>query len=220
MFRRTAFLPLLALALLACVATGARADSLSVSSYDTHNGDGQAHGGTYNYWDATYDGHGHRHQDHGFLHGGTGALTDGVIATQAWNAVSNVDGTGQYVGWKGSPTITFHFGSTVVIDGITLYVDDSDVGGVTSPGAVIVDGVTYDNGGYADDFGGTQAITIGGLHIVGDCVTITLVDSSSWVFMSEATFDGMVSSVPEPASIGMMLAGVGLLAWRARRRPA
>ena len=37
------------------VANGAHASSLlTVSSYDTPNGYGQAHGGTYNYWDATY----------------------------------------------------------------------------------------------------------------------------------------------------------------------
>ena len=214
---RTAFRIVPVLAALAC-AVGAQAAPLTVSSYDMPNGDGQAHGGTYNYWDASYDGHGHRHHDDSFLHGGTGALTDGIVATQAWDAVSNAQGTGDYVGWKGSPTITFRFAGSVTIEAITLVVDDSNVGGVTSPSAVIVDGVTYDNSHYADWFGGTQAITLGGLHIVGDSVTVTLVDPTSWVFMTEATFDGSVTSVPEPGSIGMMLAGVALLSWKARRR--
>ena len=147
-----------------------------------------------------------------------------ALATDAWNAVSNTQGTGEYVGWKNtSPTITFYFGSTVTIDSITLYVDDSDVGGVTSPSAVIVDGVTHDNSNYADYFGGTQAITLSVLDIVGNSVTVTLVDPTSWVFLSEVTFDGVVNSVtaiPEPGNVAMMLAGLGLLGWSARRRRA
>jgi len=221
MFRRTAprFL-LAALVALSFGATTAQADPLVVTSYDMPNGNGQASGGQYNYWDATYDGHGRRHHDGSFLHGGTGALTDGVIATDAWNAVSNTQGTGEYVGWKGSPTITFHFGSTVDIDDITLYVDDSNVGGVTSPSAVIVNGTTYDNSNYAAYFGGTQAIKLSGLDIVGNSVTVTLVDPTSWVFMSEITFDGFVTGVPEPGTVAMMLAGLGLMSWTARRRRA
>ena len=99
MFRRTAPLFLPALAALAFFAAAAHADPLTVSSYDMPNGDGQAAGGTYNYWDATYNGSGHRHHDGSFLSGGTGALTDGVIATQPWDVVSNSQGTGEYVGF-------------------------------------------------------------------------------------------------------------------------
>ena len=219
MFRRIAPLFLPAVAALTLFATAAHADPLVVSSYDMPNGDGQAHGGTYNYWDATYNGVGDSQIDGSFLQGGTGALTDGVIATQPWDAVSNSQGTGPYVGWKDtSPTITFHFGSTVQIDSITLYVDDSNVGGVTSPSAVVVGGTTYDNSNYADYFGGTQAIKLSGLHIVGNSVTVTLVNPTSWVFMSETTFDGFVTSVPEPGNVAMLLAGLGLMGWMARRR--
>ncbi len=218
MFRRIAPLFLSAFAALALVAPAAHADQLTVTSYDMPNGNGVASGGTYNYWDATYDGHGRRHHDGSFLHGGTGALTDGVIATAAWDAVSNSQGTGEYVGWKGSPTITFYFGSTVDIDSITMYVDDSNVGGVTSPSAVVVAGTTYDNSNYADYFGGTQAIKLSGLDIVGNSVTITLVDPTSWVFMSEITFDGFVTTVPEPGNMAMLLAGLGLMGWMACRR--
>jgi hypothetical protein len=218
MFRRLSARSLVALAALASCVAAARADALAVTSYDMPNGDGQAHGGSYNYWDATYDGHGHRHHDGSFLDGGTGALTDGVIATEAWNAVSNLQGTGEYVGWHGSPTITFHFASTVTIDSITLHVDDSDIGGVTAPGAIVVDGTTFDNSHYADYFPGPQAITLDDLHIVGNSVTLQLLDPTSWVFVSEITFDGSVSSVPETGNVAMMLAGLGLLGCVARRR--
>ncbi len=220
MFRRIApfFLP--AVAALTLFATAAHADPLVVSSYDMPNGDGQAHGGTYNYWDATYNGVGDSQIDGSFLQGGTGALTDGVIATQPWDAVSNPQGTGPYVGWKDtSPTITFHFGSTVTIDSITLYVDDSNVGGVTAPSAVFVNGTSHDNSNYANFFPGPEAIALNGLDIVGNSVTITLMNHpKSWVFMSEITFDGFVTSVPEPGNVAMMLAGLGLMGWMARRR--
>ena len=50
----------------------ALAAPLAVTSYDMPNGDGQAHGGTYNYWDATYSGLGSPTQDRSPLSGGSG----------------------------------------------------------------------------------------------------------------------------------------------------
>lgn len=95
--------PLLAVTLLALAAGASQAAQLTVTSYDTPNGDGQAHNGTYNYWDTPYTGAGDKTTD-GLtpgvtpLSGGTGKLTDGVIATLPWYDVSNAEGTGQYVG--------------------------------------------------------------------------------------------------------------------------
>ena len=221
MFRRIAPQTLLALAALVASAATAQAAPLTVSTYDTPNGDGQAHMGSYNYWDGTYDGHGNVHRDGlsgGFLHGGTGALTDGVIATQAWNAVSDWSGTGEYVGWRGSPTITFHFADTVTIDTIKLYVDDSNIGGVTSPGMIAVDGTAYDNSDYPLYFGGQQTITLSDLDIVGNTVTVKLDNPTSWVFLSEIEFFGPASTVPESGNLAMMLAGLGMMSWASRRR--
>jgi hypothetical protein len=212
---------LFALAALAACTTAAQSAPLAVSSYDTPNGDGVAHFGSYNYWDGTYDGSGNTEVDGlsgSFLHGGTGALTDGVIATQPWDAVSNGDGTGEYVGWRASPTIRFYFANTVSIDSITLYVDNSNVGGVLAPGAIVVDGTRFDNSSYPVDFPGAEAITLGGLDIVGNSITVKLVNTTSWVFLSEIRFDGLVTSVPEAGNLAMMLAGLGLLGWASRRR--
>ena len=121
------------------VGSVAVAAPLTVSSYDMPNGDGQAHGGSYNYWDATYSGSGNPTQDGSLLSGGTGKLTDGVIATQDWYAVSNNAGTGQYVGWVSSnPTITFHFASSVTVNEVKLRISaivDAEI-------RLIVDGVS------------------------------------------------------------------------------
>ena len=146
------------------------------------------------------------------------ALTDGVISTQAWDAVSDVDGTGQYVGWRGSPTITFLFADTVTIASIKLYVDDSNIGGVTSPGAIAVDGTTYDNSDYPLYFGGPQTITLNDLDIVGNTVQVTLDNPTSWVFLSEIQFFAPASPAPESGNLAMMLAGLGLLGWASHRR--
>ncbi len=217
MFRRTAR-SLFALTALVASATAAQSAALTVSSYDMPNGDGQAHGGTYNYWDGTYTGSGDTTVDGSFLQGGTGALTDGVIATDPWNDVSNPAGVGPYVGWHSSPTITFHFANPVTINTIRLYVDDSNFGGVTAPSAVVVNGTSFDNSSYPLYFPGPQTITLAGLDIVGNSATLTLVDSSKWVFLSEVQFDGLVTTVPEAGNLAMMLAGLGLLGWASRRR--
>lgn len=220
---RSILQPLIATVALAAGVAAAHAAPLTVTSYDTPNGDGTAHLGTYNYWDVTYDGQGNVHRDGlsgGFLHGGTGALTDGVISTEPWNAVSNSNGTGEYVGWRGSPTITFHFADSVTIDSIKLYVDDSNIGGVTSPGAIAVNGTQYDNNDYPLYFGGQQTITLDDLDIVGNTVKLKLLNPTSWVFVSEIQFFGTASAVPESGNLAMMLAGLGLLGWASRRRRA
>jgi len=210
-----------ALAALVLCASAAQAAPLVVSSYDMRNGDGNAHGGSYNYWDANYNGSGNATQDGlsgSTLSGGTGALTDGVIATDPWYLVSNQAGTGQYVGWVTmSPTITFHFASNVTINDIELHVDNSHVGGVTAPDAVVVDGTSYANPSWATA-SAPQTITLSGLAITGNSVVVTLSDPTYWVFLSEIEFNGAAGVVPEPGSLALILGGLGLFAIRARRR--
>ena len=209
---------------LSFVANGTHASSLlTVSSYNMPNGYGQAHGGTYNYWDATYSNcvASNCTTDGAYLSGGLGKLTDGVIATLPWYEVSNDAGTGEYVGWEiVNPTIDFNFASNVTVGEVKLYVDNSHVGGVTAPSYVVIDGTTYDNPSW-QFASAPEIIDITGLHLTGDTVTVTLHIPTQWVFLSEAQFYS--GAIPEASTWAMMalgFAGLGFLAVRARRRSA
>lgn len=201
----------------------ALAAPISVTSYSGPNGQGQASGGTFNYWDLNYNGSGNTATDGAPLSGGTGDLTDGVIATGNWNNVENAAGTGPYVGWRdgfnSNPLITFFFGGSVAVDTITIYVDDSDNnGGVEVP-------ISFEiglSGGpltvfpIADPSGTAPAsFTFSGLGLTGNAIDIRFNHRSEWVFVSEVTFASAPAAVPEPAMA--WLAGVGLCAVAVRR---
>ncbi len=200
-------------ALAAIGASAASANMLTVTSYDMNNGCGNSCGGTYNYWDGNYNGSGSPTVSNSFLSGGTGALTDGVIATLPWYDVSNESGTGQYVGWQtnyyGSPLITFNLAGTPTVKSVDLYVDNTDVGGVIAPSSITIDGTTYvptatPISPYAEE------LTVSGLSLSGSTITVQPnAGSQPWIFVSEVQFNG--STVPEPSTWAMMLLGfVGL----------
>ena len=143
-------------AILICLApASASADLVPVISYDMNNGDGQGQLASYNYFDFTYTNNTTHQVDANAntsgsnlpipsnaapqvapLTGGTGILTDGVVATQNWSVVSSATGTitspyagslvGQpteYVGWKyQDPTIAFHLAAGQDVSSISLYV--------------------------------------------------------------------------------------------------
>ncbi|GGI33836.1 PEP-CTERM sorting domain-containing protein [Bradyrhizobium guangdongense] len=131
---------------------GASAALVNVTSYDMNNGNGSTQFTFgYNYFDFSYTKTGQASPDPNAskngsnqsvpnnaapkdapLSGGTGILTNGVIATQVYSLVSgptgNVSnafytGPNQYVGWKyQDPTITFHLASGQYVGSIALYV--------------------------------------------------------------------------------------------------
>ena len=206
----------------------ALAAQLTVTSYDTPNGDGQAHSGSYNYWDRNYTGSGSTITDGAALSGGLGKLTDGVVASAIWSFVSNAAGTGEYVGWRhlgvADPKLTFHFAGSPTINDIKIQLDNSNFGGVIAPSAVWIDGV---NAAFTAPTPGTVGtVDFSGLNLVGGTHTIQFFQDikyypgnpDSWTFVSEVSFFGGAGGVPEPTTWALMIGGFGLVGASRRRR--
>jgi len=197
-------------------ASSAWAVAVTPVSYDLPNGDGQAHGGTYNYWDKAYTGSGSTTTDGAALSGGHGDLTDGVVATQNWFQIEDAAGNGPYVGWRDTdPTIVFHFSQSLPFTSITLHADDSDgFGGVFAPGGLTIGGDFY----AFDDPVGTapNTFTVSGLLLSGSDIPVTIHrrTGSPWTFVSEVTF----TAVPEASSMALLLAGLTTAGLLSRRR--
>ena len=218
---------LAAVAVLATLAIAAPAAAAQIfaTSYDMQNGDGQAHGGSYNYWDRSYTGVGLTNVDGAALTGGLGDLTDGIVAAQPWYVIENAAGTGPYVGWLGNgggvtnPLITFNFAGGSLINSISIHLDNSQAGGVGTPSQILVDGVSQAFAGPAPGTIGT--VTLGGLSLAGASHTIQFIQDPTyyWTFVSEVTFNG-TTGVPEPASWALMIGGFGLAGAALRRRRA
>lgn len=202
---------------LATVTVSAQGLPVAASHYDMLNGYGQANGGSFNYWDKAYTGSGNTSLDFAPLSGGLGDLTDGVVATQRWDAVENLEGTGPYVGWINiNPVITFHFAGVQSFSQVLVWHDDADgYGNVATPTAfeVTVGGLTQrfeitDPAGDAP-FASTLVL---GQGMTGDMLQLQVIRRDSVVMLSEV----QISAVPEPQA--WLLMGSGMLALLALRR--
>lgn len=183
----------------------ASAAPITVQSYDVINGES----GSYNYWDDTYNGTGATTVDRAPLSGGTGDLTDGVIATTGWVAAEAPTGPGPYVGWAepGVP-IAFDFGQTVSLDSMTVWFDDSDgAGGVDHIAAVnVLDlGQVFSFGDPAGSGATSQTIGLGGLQT--STLDIRIFGSATWIFVSEIQFDGTAPQQPVPVPGAVLFFG-------------
>jgi hypothetical protein len=188
------------------------------------NGDGQASGGSFNYWDRNYSGSGATTIDGAPLSGGLGKLTDGVVSTSLWFNVSNNAGTGEYVGWLApvtpNPVLSFAFTTGTLIDSITIQMDNSNIGGVFAPLAILIDGVSEPFTPPAD--GTVGSVVVSGLGLSGSSHTVQFIqDPGTWTFISEVSFDGVPGNgVPEPGSLAVAGLALALLARGRTRRVA
>lgn len=213
------------------LAASAQAVQVMPTFYEMLNGYGQASGGSYNYWDGSYNGTGNPQQDGALLQRGTGDLTDGVVATQGWWLVENVEGTGPYVGWRDTdPQINFYFASRETFSSVTVFHDDADgFGNVSTPAGFIVTigsrfwGVEQRSQTFLIDdplgdapFSSTLALQ--GPAWVGDWLSVQVLRRDGAVMLSEVTFQAM--PVPEPATWALWLAGALATGGWARRRQA
>jgi hypothetical protein len=192
------------------------AGPITASSYDMLNGNT----GSYNYWDDSYNGAGNNMLDGASLTGGTGDLTDGIIAAQSWQHVESPLGPqGPYVGWTGiDPTITFEFALGTIINSVTIHVDDSGIGGVGAPLSATVNGDVF----AITDPAGTDPFSATFSGNWSGPLALTLQASGSWIFMSEVTFEDTSQSVPEPDALALVVLGLiaGGLVRRKRKHNA
>lgn len=201
--------------------TSVLAAPLAPTSYAMPNGDGQASGGSFNYWDAPYaPSSANNTVDGAALSGGLGKLTDGVVATLRWDFVSNDAGTGQYVGWlrrtTPDPLISFNFAGNVIIDSISIQLDNSGYGGVFAPSEILVDGVTQSF--VAPTLGTVGSVIFSGLNLSGNTHSVQFRQAGdTWTFVSEISFDGR-SEAPEPVSLALLGLGLTGIACARRRR--
>ncbi|HLL26531.1 MAG TPA: PEPxxWA-CTERM sorting domain-containing protein [Xanthobacteraceae bacterium] len=242
------FLSAAALVALAFGMSPAAASVLTVSSYDMQNGDGTGALGTWNYWDRNYTGSGNKTVDSAPLSGGTGKLTDGIIATTGFSGMtngipnSNAQGTGLYVGWKYlDPTITFNLSSKSKVFSIDVYAQYAYIGLVGPPVTLTIDGVTYTptvtllsstderlSVSFASGLVGTTFKVQPNAGPFGpDAIAYNKQfpgdpipgNKEPWMMLSEVQFNGQaVGGVPEPATWCLMLVGFAAVGYLAYRR--
>jgi hypothetical protein len=208
---------LFAAAALTVSASAVLAVPVHPTSYTMLNGDS----GSFTYRDDTYDAPGAPvGTNRALLTGGKGDLTDGVIATSNWNANGQTSST-PYVGWVNyNPTITFYFDSLVDFTSVTFHFDDSNgAGGVSPPSSVRVNNNGFQQGVPDPASGAPFAFTMSLASVAPtDSLQFTIFGRSSWIFVSEVTFDAP-AAVPVPAAGLMLIGALGGLAALRRRKP-
>ncbi|MDM7860443.1 hypothetical protein QTP81_07530 [Alteromonas sp. ASW11-36] len=220
------------------LANVAHAALISVNAYSMVNGNT----GSYTYHDDDYSGSGNPLLNGSFLSGGTGKLTDGVIANDLWcnTESTGVCGTigsdinGLYVGWLyTAPTITFSFDPGTRIDRVVIYADDSEFnratnavqpgafgfGGVAAPAAAEIFelGQTFNLGNVAN--GGPNRYVIDFNAIMTSALTLRLTGLSPWIFVSEIQFEDTSLRVDAnaPATAGIFAFALAILVWRRKK---
>jgi hypothetical protein len=196
----------------ACASVSVSAAVISPVSYAMIDGGS----GVFPYQDDSYSGT----NMGGFLSGGLGELTDGVIASQHWNVTP-----GPYVGWRFiSPEITFNFAPLADLANVTFRFDDANgIGNVFLP-----DSLSFDFGsGFT---AATPTVTSEGVlgvfsynftGINASTFTVRIDSAREWVMLTEVSFNGTMAptgGVPEPASWAMLIAGFGITGAFMRRR--
>ncbi len=122
---------------------------------------------------------------------------------------------------NGVPVIRFQFSGAYSFNSITLHLDDADgFGGVDLPASADITIGSWMNNFIigAQPGGEPKAITLNLAGKTGSEVEVQLNYANEWIFLSEVTFDGRQTAVPEASTFALCGAGLALAALMSRRR--
>ncbi|MEO0438218.1 MAG: PEP-CTERM sorting domain-containing protein [Pseudomonadota bacterium] len=203
---------------------------LLVDSYATVNGQSNA---ATTYHDESYNGFGDNTVNLAPLSGGTGDLTDGIIAAGSWSAEEPGNPNGPYVGWLDTnPLINFFFADLVNITRVTIWGDNSvDNSGVRAPRAVSFNGAP-ELSTNATPSPVSTASYVFDVNFTSTSLDLQLFDfqsgggmlqngrTPSWLMISEIQFEGEVvnpsADVPVPGTLVLFASGLLGVAFRRR----
>lgn len=158
-------------------------------------------------------------------------LLDGVASVPSWSSAGNTVDATPMVGWNNSvPIIVFDFGKTVTIDSLTVWASHSDgAAGVYLPTLIVLDAENFTgsfsvgpNPSYS--IGETHPLEVTGFSFTGQTLYVTVYPNlfAGWTMLTEVSFGGPISAVPEPSTYaaiaGALVLGLGVV--RRRRMVA
>jgi|GEM_PF-1638163 len=194
-----------ALSWVAAAAGTARAQYVTPASYTGTPGQGQAQGGSLNYFDDTGS-----------------QLTDGALGADNWGADLGNGSAYEWVGWISvDPTFTFTFSAPVSLSAVEFGFNRGEGSGIYLPSSVTIDGVTTALTG-TEIANGTRGFVSLGTTFTGTSLTITVADADAgrWIFLDEVRFVSAAAAVPELGTLPLAASGLLPLAavWVTRRR--
>ena len=188
-------------------ASVAQAAPIVPLSYTATAGEGQAQGGTFNYFDDT-----------------SRQLIDGVRGVNDWTANLGNGNAYEWVGWRvANPSFTFNFGSVVSISSMTIGLNRTEGAGIftaitgsAGSNPIMIPGNTFTDGTRSD------LLFIFANPVVGSTFQLSLTDGNTgrWIFIDEITFDDgrPTSVIPLPGTFALMFPALALIGVFARRR--
>lgn len=165
-------------------------------NYTATPGEGQAQGGTFNYFDDTGR-----------------QLIDGVFGVHDWTANLGNGNAYEWIGWISvNPSLTFNFAATVGVSAVMLGFSRAQGAGIFLPPVVTIGGQTFTLTGNEFADGLRQNLTFNLTQpFFGTQLTMSLLDNDPgrWIFLDEVQFTAI--AVPEPSAAALLALGAALL---------
>lgn len=173
--------------------------------YTATPGQGQAQGGSYNYFDD-----------------GATQLTDGVLGANDWTADLGNGHAQEWVGWYSvKPSLLFSLPAYFQVTQVRIGFNNSQsFGGIYLPSDVTINGAAFALTGNEIPAGERGWVSFN-TNLFANQVQIDLNNQNDgrWIFVDEVEIRG-TSVVPEPSSFALLLTGAGSMAVFAGRRRA